>query len=124
MVLGFAFQNPLFRLPHLSWPQWGRPTCGYNSMPTPSMGTGPLLPERWNTARQVGAGMTGSPWIPRVTRLGTSTQTPSMRSVCSSPGRGKVALDPLGQHSEQEQSVPVSVGNLGLVVIVFLGLDL
>lgn len=93
-------------------------------MPTPSMGTGPLLPERWNTARQVGAGMTGSRWIPRVTRLGTWTRIRSMRSACCSPDRGRVALALPGQLSGQEQSVPVSTGALGLVVTAFLGVDL
>ena len=44
--------------------------------------------------------------------------------MCSSPGQGRVALDLLGQHSEREQSVPVSVGDLGLLVIVSLGVDL
>lgn len=123
MVLGFAFQNHQFQLLHLSWPQWGQPTCGYNSMPTPSTVTGPSLPERWNTARQVGAGMTGSQWTPRVIRLGTWTRIQSMRSACSSPGQGRVALDLLGQPSEQEPSVLVSVGS-GTVVIVFVGVDL
>lgn len=123
MVLGFTFQNHQFQLLHLSWPQWGQPTCGYNSMPTPSMGMGPSLPERWNTARQVGAGMTGSQWTPRVIRLGTWTQIQSTRSACSSPGQGRVALDLLGQPSEREPSVLVSVGS-GTVVIVFMGVDL
>lgn len=124
MALVFAFQSHLFPLLHLSWLLWGQLTCGYNSMPTPSMGTDLLSPERWNTARPVGAGMTGSQWIPQVIRLGTSTQIQSMRSVCSSPGQGRVALDLLGQRSEQEQSVLVSVGNLELFSIVFLGVDM
>lgn len=108
----FAFQNHLSPLPHLSLPPWGRPTCGYSSMPTPSMGTGPLSPERWSIARQVGAGMTGSRWIPQVIKLGTSTRIQSMRSACSSPGRERVALGPPDQLSGREPSVPVSGADL------------
>lgn len=63
--------------------------------------------------------MTVNQWIQQVTRLATSTRIQSMRSVCSSPGQGRVALDLLGQHSEQEQSVQVSVGTLGLVTLCF-----
>lgn len=102
------FQNHLFPLLHRNLPLSEQPTCGYSSMPTPSMGMGPLWLVRSNTAQPVGAGMIGSQWTPQVTKLATLTQTQSMKSVCFSPDQGRVALDLLGQPWEQEPSVPVS----------------
>lgn len=122
MALWFTFQSPLFPSRPLSWPLWGPPTCGYNSTPTPSMGTGPLWPGRWNTARPVGAGATGSRWTPQATRSGIWTPTRSMRSVCSSPGPGRAAPAPLGPPSGPGPSVPVSLGTLGPLVHVWWGL--
>lgn len=103
-----CFQSRLFPSPHLSLPLLEQPICGYSSTPTPSMGMDPLWPARLSTAQPVGAGMIGSQWIPRVTRLGTLTQIQSMRLVCFSPDQEKAALDLLGQLWEQEQNVPVS----------------
>lgn len=103
-----CLQNHLFPLLRHSLPLLEQPTCGYSSMPTPSMGMDPLWPVRSSTAQPVVAGMIGSQWIPRVTKLGTWTQTRNMRSVCFSPDQGRAALDLLGQLWEQEPSVPVS----------------
>ena len=123
MALWFAFQSPLSPSHPLSWPPWGPPTCGYNSTRTPSMGTGPLWPGRWNTAQPVGAGVTGSQWTPRATKLGIWTPTRSMRSVCSSPGPGRAAPAPLGPPRTRTKCAGES-GDPGAACPFLMGSDL
>lgn len=103
MALWFAFQSPCPHQHPLSWPRGGHLPNGPQLQRELHQWDGPIVArERWNTARPVGAGGDRRGGLHR---LQNQIWTParSMRSVCSSPGPGRVAPAPWACPQDQDQ---------------------